>query len=280
MSAVPESRFADLPGGLRVHWLEAGDPAAPPVLLLHGWPTSSFLWRNVIGPIADAGNRVIAPDLPGFGRSDKPLDASYSFRFFDSALDELCEAAGVGETGLAVHDLGGPVGMHWATRHPGRVRKLALLNTLVFAKPSAAVVAFIVGLRTPGLRSWLTSERGLRFAMRIGIRDESRVDDELLAGVLEPFAGDDARKALRKAALNLHPSGMKEVERWLGTVEFPVRIVYGTDDKILPDVAKTMRKVAEIVPGTEITALEGCGHFLQEDRPDEVAAHLAAFFAD
>jgi haloalkane dehalogenase len=104
--------------------------SGPPVVLLHGWPTSSYLWRNVMPAIAHA-NRVVAPDLPGFGGSDKPPAAAYDFDFFEAALDGLLEALGIDELGLAVHDLGGPVGVHWTLKRPGRVTRLALLNTLV-----------------------------------------------------------------------------------------------------------------------------------------------------
>ena len=154
--------------GLRLHYRDAGD--GDPVLLLHGWPTSSFLWRNVMPSIA-AGKRVIALDMPGFGRSDKPLDVSYSFRYFERVLDGFLAELGIGKLGLAVHDLGGPIGLYWASRNPARVDRLALLNTLVYPQMSWAVVAFVVASRLPGLRGLLSSPIGLRTTMRIGVHD-------------------------------------------------------------------------------------------------------------
>ncbi len=106
------------------------------------------------------GRRVIAIDLPGFGGSDKPPEASYSFRFYGRALDGVLEAAGADRIGLAVHDLGGPVGLHWASQNPERVESLALLNTIVYPGPSRALVLFIALLRTPGARRWATSDAG------------------------------------------------------------------------------------------------------------------------
>ena len=275
MSIVAESRYADI-DGLRIHYLEAG--SGDPVLLLHGWPTSSFLWRNVLGPIAHS-NRVIAVDLPGFGESDKPLQASYSFRFFDRVLDEFLDAVGADAIGLAVHDLGGPVGLYWACQHPQRLRKLAVLNTLVYPSMSWAVVAFIAAAKTPLVRDLLASPQGLRFAMRIGVADPSRLSEEAVRGVQAPFESRDARAALLKAGSGLHPDGLAEIEKRLPALVVPVRIIYGERDRILPDVARTMRRVASDLPQAEVTVLQDCGHFLQEERPREVGELLAAFFA-
>jgi pimeloyl-ACP methyl ester carboxylesterase len=166
--------------GLKLAYREAGQ--GPPVLLLHGWPTSSFLWRKVMPPIARS-NRVIALDLPGFGASDKPLDARYDFGFFAQALDGFLEAVGTGEVALAVHDLGGPIGVRWAIDRPERVTALALLNTLVYPEFSDAVLEFVKACSTPELRERLTSPEGLEEAMRLGLADEANLTPETLAGV-------------------------------------------------------------------------------------------------
>src|SRR5688572_7072818 len=107
--------------GLRVAYRAAGE--GPPVVLLHGWPTSSYLWRGVIPALAGAGRRVIAPDLPGFGASEKPPDAPYTIGFQAEVLDAFLGAVGVGRTALVVHDLGGPIGLRWAEDHPDRLER-------------------------------------------------------------------------------------------------------------------------------------------------------------
>jgi len=263
--------------GMTVAYRELG--SGPPVLLLHGWPTSSFLWRKVMDPIARA-NRVVAPDLPGFGASDKPLDAGYDFEFFEATLDGLLEALGIDAAGLAVHDLGGPVGVHWTLNRPGRVTKLALLNTLLYPDFSEAVMAFIKACTEPELREQLTSPAGLEAAMRLGLGDESRLTPEVIAGVREPFGDDDSRRALAAAGIGLQVEGFSEIERNLSSLRIPVRIIYGERDRILPDVSETMARVQRDLPQAEVTALPDCGHFLQEEAPERIGEELARFFAE
>ena len=263
--------------GLRLHYLAAGD--GDPVLLLHGWPTSSFLWRHVIGPIAES-HRVIALDLPGFGLSDKPLDVSYSFRFFDRILTGTLDALEIEKISLAVHDLGGPVGLYWASRHSDRLAKLAVLNTLIYPEVSWAVILFVASVKLPVIRSILASPWGLRLALKIGVADRRRLTDEALSGVQAPFKSRADRRALLKAGCNLSPKGFVEIARWLPSLKVPVRGIYGQRDRILPDIAKTMKRLQSDVPHAQITALPDCGHFLQEERPEEIGRLLAEFLTD
>jgi haloalkane dehalogenase len=262
--------------GLTIAYREVG--AGAPVLLLHGWPTSSHLWRDVMRPIA-AHNRVLAIDLPGFGASDKPLGVRYGFELFERTLDAFLAELGIEEVGLAVHDLGGPIGLHWTVRRPERVTRLAVLNTLVYPEFSEAVLQFIKACSTPELREQLTSPDGLAAAMGLGLADESNLTEEVVTAVREPFRSEESRRALADAGIGLEPEGFAEIARLLPTLRMPVRVIYGEQDRILPDVAETMARVKADLPQAEVTALAGCGHFLQEEAPGEVGSLLARFFA-
>ncbi|HEV7770260.1 MAG TPA: alpha/beta fold hydrolase [Solirubrobacterales bacterium] len=203
-------RFVEV-DGLRIAYCEMGEGAA--VLLLHGWPTSSYLWRNVMPSIAGA-NRVVAIDLPGFGASAKPLDAAYGFDFHAGVLDGFLAALEVEQLALAVHDLGGPIGLDWARRNPDRVTGLALLNTLVYPEFSDAVLAFVDACSKPETRQFLSSPEGLKAAMELGLADPSRLTDEVLAAVQQPFATDDARTALMDAGKGLDPHRLRRPGLW------------------------------------------------------------------
>jgi pimeloyl-ACP methyl ester carboxylesterase len=249
------------------------------VLLLHGWPTSALLWRNVM-PALSTQRRVIALDLPGFGKSDKPLNRRYDFAFFRRTLDGFLAALEITSAiGLVVHDLGGPVGLNWASHNPQRVDRLALLNTLVYPELSLSVKAFMLACKTPGLKRMLSSRDGLKRALYLGVADRTRVRDDTLPGLLAPFKTREARDAMLRAACQMHPNGLREVARWLPNVRIPVRIIYGAKDRILPDIAETMARVKRDVPSADVSVLERAGHFLQEEEPEELGRLLAKFFA-
>lgn len=269
-----ESKTINL-DGLTLHYLEAGE--GEPVLLLHGWPTSSYLWRNVMPPMAKT-NRVIALDLPAFGKSSKNVADSFSFFYYERVINGLLDTLKIEKIGLAVHDLGGPIGIFWALRHPEKISRLALLNTLVYPQVSWMVKLFVFASIAPGLRWWLSSPAGLTWAMRFGVENKQNITAEIAKRYYEPYISKDDRNALLKTASGLSPKGFKEIEEKLPTLSIPVRIIYGENDRILPHVGKTMARVKKDLPHAEVTALPNCGHFLQEDEPLQIGEMLSDFF--
>ena len=263
--------------GLTLGYRESG--TGPPVLLLHGWPTSSLLWREVMIPIARA-NRVVAVDLPGFGVSDKPLDVRYTFAFFGRVLDLFLARLGIAELGLAVHDLGGPIGLHWLLDRPGRVTRLALLNTLVYPEFSDAVKEFIRACAAPDASEKVTSPSGLEEILRDGLADRASLPSATLAALLEPFQIPESRRALAAAGIGVERRGFIAIAQKLPSLRVPVRIIYGERDRLLPDVATTMGRVKADLPQAEVTAFPDRGHFIQFEAPDQVGELLARFFAD
>jgi haloalkane dehalogenase len=262
--------------GMEIAYVDEGE--GPPVLLLHGWPTSSFLYRNIT-PVLAGQHRVVVPDLPGFGDSDKPVDRQYSFELFAEVLDALVEQLDLKDPGLVVHDLGGPIGVHWALHRPGLVSRLALLNTLIYPDFDPTVLEFVTTLMDPARRGELVSDEGLREAMRIGVANPESLTDEVLKGVFSPFRTDEDRQALALAGIGLGPDGFAEIAGLLPGLDIPVLGLYGTEDQILPDVSDTFARIRKDLPQAEIEALPDAGHFLQEDQPAAIAERLSRFFS-
>jgi len=269
----PSSHYTQV-NNLRLHYLEAGE--GDPILLLHGFPTSSHLWRNVMPELAKT-HRAIAIDLPGYGLSDKPLDVRYDYDFYADILDGFLDALDIGDTHLCVHDLGGPVGLYWAIQNPGRVPKLVILNTLVYPETSWAVKLFLIAMKTPGVRDFLVSPKGIVGAMQFGVANKARLNREVLTPYTAPFESPAARKALIKAGSGLGLRGLAKIARELPGYETSIRLIYGEKDRVLPDVAKTMARLQRARPEAELTALPNCGHFLQEDEPERAGQLIGEF---
>jgi len=260
--------------GLKLHYLEAGSGEV--VLLLHGFPTSSYLYRNIIPKISKT-HRAIALDLPGFGKSDKPLAASYSMNYYVQILSKFINVLSIKSVHLVVHDLGGPIGLLWAVRNQTQLKSLVLLNTLVYSKVSWAVKLFILSLRLPFTRNWITSKSGIAWTMRLGIQNKERVKGILAENYQKPFLQKPAQRALIKSSSNISLKAFLEIEERLNTLIIPVRVIYGVKDQILPKVGDTFKRIQEDLPNTEVTALMECGHFLQEDEPEIVAKLISEF---
>jgi haloalkane dehalogenase len=204
--------------GLTVAYVDEGQ--GPPLLLLHGWPMSSFLYR-AITPVLAEHHRVVVPDLPGFGASSKPVDREYSFELFATVLDAVVERLGLDDPGLVVHDLGGPIGVHWALHRPGRVSRLALLNTLLYPDFHPTVIDFVLTLMDEGRREQLVSEDGLREILRVGVSDPDALSAEAWEGIAAPFRTPDDRRALALAGTGLHPDGFAAIARLLPGLQVP-----------------------------------------------------------
>jgi haloalkane dehalogenase len=274
--SAPAIQYVRTPDGTRIAYRELGD--GPAVLLVHGWPTSSFLFRNVMPTLAEH-NRVIAIDLPGFGASDKPVESRYDFDFFESAIDAFLAAVGVDRVAVVGHDLGGPVVVHWAMRRPERVTRIGLLNTLLYPEFSDAVTEFVTELMTPEGAARFTSPGGLAEMLRLGVSDPAVITDEVAAAVAAPFRSEQDRRTLARAGYGLGIRGFVEIAAELGSITCPVAVVYGTGDQILPEVNETFERLQRDVPHAMVTPLTGLGHFVTEDAPAAVAAALAPFLA-
>jgi haloalkane dehalogenase len=286
---TPDERFRELPGypfepcyveqdGLRMHYLDEGSGA--PVLLLHGEPTWSYLYRKVI-PELTASARAIAPDYFGFGRSDKPLGLKdYSFDFHAGSIRRLVEELDLRELTVVVQDWGGPIGLRLAVEQPDRVARLVIMNTGIGGgrPPSEEWLRFRAFVRRHG--SELVPGRLVRISC------VQPMDDAVEEAYSAPWPVPESKAGVLAFPEQVptepeHPNTapLLALREALGRWEKPALVLFSDSDPIFsPRVAEHL---AEHIPGAlgpEIVT--GAGHFLQEDKGQEIGARIARFVAD
>lgn len=260
--------------GINIHYLVSG--VGETILLIHGWPTSSYLWRHMIPELAKKF-RVIAIDLPGFGNSDKRIDDSYSFRYYSRIIDGFLFNLNIDKITLGVHDLGGPLGLYWMVNNLEKVNRLVLFNTLVYPKFSFAVKLFGLATMLPGIRNLITSPYGIKKAIYFGVYQKEKLSEETIQNYQKPFKDKNSRKVLLKSVQRLSIKGFEEINEKLKQFKGPVLILYGQDDKILPKVRDTMRQVKTDLPQSKIISFPNCGHFLQEEVSPQLSQAILNF---
>jgi haloalkane dehalogenase len=286
---TPDERFAGLPGwpfephyveldGLRLHYVDEGD--GDPALLLHGEPTWGYLYRRMIPPLA-AVARVIAPDYLGFGRSDKPLRADdYSFELHHGSIERLVEALGLRRLTVVVQDWGGPIGLRLAVERPDLVERLVILNTGVGAgrAPSAEWLRFRDFVRRVGT--------DLVASRLVALSCVSAPEEDVLAGYDAPFPVPESKAGMlafpEQVPTELgHPSAaaMLRVRDALARWEKPALVLFSDSDPIFSP-AHAERLAARIPGAGPAEIVAGAGHFLQEDKGEEIAGRIVRFLAE
>jgi haloalkane dehalogenase len=286
---TPDERFVGLPGfpfaprylaqdGLRMHYVAEG--AGDPVLLLHGEPSWAFLYRKLIPQLAEVA-RVVAPDYFGFGRSDKPLRVEdYSYDFHYASIERFVDELDLRAATVVVQDWGGPIGLRLAVEHPERVARLVILNTGIGAgrAPSPEWRRFREFMRRVG--NEIVPGQLVRLSCVTALVED--VVDAYNAPFPTPEskAGVVAFPELVPTEAD-HPSAPKMVEvraaleRW----EKPALVLFSDSDPIFSPAAA--ERLAARIPGAgpaEIVA--GAGHFLQEDRGEEIAERIVRFLRE
>src|ERR1700733_11649888 len=185
--------------GLRLAHVDEGD--GEPVVFLHGEPTWSFLWRKVLVPVRDAGYRCIAPDLPGFGRSDKPTDIDwYTYDRHTAAFTALLEELDVRDATIVVHDWGGPIGLRAAVELPDRISRLVILDTGLFTGHQQMTPAWTA------FRDFVERTEDLPVGFLVRGACKRDPGDDVIAGYERPFPDAAAKAGARAFPLILPTS--------------------------------------------------------------------------
>lgn len=289
---TPDERFAGLPGydfepryvevdGLRLHYVDQGPGDAAPVLLLHGEPSWCYLYRKMVPPIVAAGHRAVAPDLAGFGRSDKPTrKEDYSYQFHVDTLAAFLEALDLRDITLVCQDWGGLIGLRVAAEHADRFVRIVAANTGLPTGDQKMSDAFLAWQRL--------SQEATEFDIGRIVQDGTAtgLSPEVVAAYDAPFP-DDSYKAGARIFPSLVPTrpddpaseanrrAWQALQRW----EKPFLTAFSDSDPITRGGERVFQAM---VPGTKDqphTTIQGGGHFLQEDKGEELAGVVVEFIA-
>ena len=285
---TPDERFTGLPGyafephyldqhGLRMHYVEEG--AGAPILLLHGEPTWAFLYRKMIPALSRVG-RAIAPDYFGFGRSDKPTRLEdYSYDFHYQSIERLALGLDLRDATVVVQDWGGPIGFRLAVEHPDRVAGLVVLNTGIGAgrAPSEEWLRFRAFVRRVG--SDLVPGQLIRLSA------VTELAEDVVEAYNAPFPTPESKAGVlafpEQVPTELdHPNAAKmlELRAALEQWEKPALVLFSDSDPIFSTVAA--EHMASRIPGAgPAEIISGAGHFLQEEKGEEIADRIVRFLA-
>jgi len=259
--------------GLRLAHVDEGH--GPPVIFFHGEPTWSFLWRKVIPPVRDAGFRCLAPDLVGFGRSDKPSDLDfYSYDRHVALAATLLEDLDVHGATVVVHDWGGPIGLRLAVEHPERVERLVIMDTGLFTGRQRMSDAWKV------FRDFVERTEDLPVGMLVRGGCKTDPGDEVIAGYDAPFTNAGAKAGARAFPLliPLTPDapGAAQGQAVLDALREdrrPTLMLWGDSDPVVPPVVG--ERFAESISCPPPREIKDAGHFLQEDQGPLIGALIA-----
>lgn len=272
-----ETRHIPLKSGLNIHSKFAGDRSNPPIILLHGWPSSSLLWRNII-PVLAGRFYVIAPDLPGYGQSDKPPNVRYDLPFLKNFILDLVDALGLEKCTLAAHDLGGMAALSFAVQHPDRLDKFIIMNTCPYKSRSFRLRFSLFLLKQPILAKLLLSPFAFKQILKTGIFNH----DLLTPGLVDRFrlpwlSNKDSIRAF-SATIGVPLNELVEPVEALNSIKLPTLILWGKKDLFFH--FSTARRLYQDLENSQLVGVENAAHFCQEEAPGYIARAITAFMSE
>jgi pimeloyl-ACP methyl ester carboxylesterase len=263
--------FLDL-NGVRLYYYAAGSRGAgEPIVLLHGFPTSAHLWSDVV-PLLPPGHRVVVLDLLGFGRSDPPSRAAVHVRAHGERVVAVLDKLGINFACIVGHDVGGGIAQSVAVRHPHRVSRLCLIDSVAFdAWPTRALklARAMLPLTRHLPASWITPI--VRSELLRGFLDTEKGSHDVDL-YLRPFCDSNGRDALLAHVNALDDTETVAIGARLKDIVCPTAIVWGERDPFLPvDLA---RRLHAAIPTSTLEIIPGGRHFLPEESAHAVAAAI------
>jgi haloalkane dehalogenase len=271
---VPRVTRVALERAGEIAYREAEPTQAPdglPVLCVHGWPQSSYMWRHLQPALASAGRRVVAPDLPGFG--DSPPDPSGTFERHVEALERFRQRVGLDRVALVVHDTGGLIGLRWACDHPDAVGGLVITNTGFF--PDHEWVEIAETMRTPIQGEALVDSVSREGFGTLIEEASSGIDERALDEYYKAFTTLEGRRGMLELYRSFDSDELERYQGRLAALAVPTLILWGQQDEFVPfDYAA---RFAREIPGSKLVPLADVRHFLFEDEPERCNREVIEF---
>lgn len=262
--------------GVRISYRDRG--AGEPVVFLHGTPSHSFIWRNVVPEVEQAGYRVVTLDLLGYGGSERPLNRDTSVRGQVDVLHALLEHVGVDKFSLVAHDIGGATAQLLATAHPERVRRLMLVDTVSYDSWPSATWQQIIRDRLNDYTAMSARDFDamLTRQLRMTVTDPDRMSGEILHAYLAPHRSPLGRASFFEHQVQHYDSTYtQQIVPALAKLTMPVRLLWGAEDAWQP--LRYAKRLAVDIPDAELVVVDNAGHFLMEDQPARVSAEVLDF---
>lgn len=278
-----EPRFADV-AGLRIHYVDEGPPDAAPLLLLHGNPTWSYMYRTPIRILSEAGHRCVAFDHMGFGASEKPpRPGDYTLERHVEVAVALIESLDLREVTLVAHDWGGPIGLGALLKLRDRFRAMVLMNTWAWELPSF-LPPFLREFRTDGLGEILALGGNLFVESIPGGMHRREADPLMMEAYRAPFPDYWSRlgtlafpRDIPLSERDPSAAAMSRIHQALGEIALPTLLVWGMRDRVFQPVF--LEQWRELLPDARVVELKEASHYLVEDQPEPIALEIADFLA-
>ncbi|MFC9855148.1 alpha/beta fold hydrolase [Streptomyces prasinus] len=273
MTLLTDSLVVD---GVRLAHRDRG--RGEPVIFIHGTPSHSYEWRDVVPHIEAAGFRTVTYDLLGYGRSERPVDRDTSVAAQTDLLGHLLDALCIDRATIVAHDIGGAIGQRFAVAHPERVRRLMLIDSVSYDSWPSPTWRRIIdeelddlpGMSQDAFDALLTRQLGMTVA------DASHMTGDVLQAYLAPHRSAPGRVSFFEHQVRHYDSKYtEEIGDALRRLTMPVRILWGEEDRWQP--LHYAERLRDDIPGAELVVVPGAGHFLMEDAPGRVVREIRDF---